>query len=248
MAATLTTTRMFDASSTPGARLKGAGLALFRFGLLLFLHGGMLFAIPYAMKPPIQPPIALPIQVSLLDPAPVQGVPEPVVQPPEPLPPAPAPPPKPRPRPKPVPERLPEPQPLAETPSVEPVAEIFSSVTETVAAPSSAAATNTVSAPPVGGRTYVEASFNANYLRNPEPPYPLMSKRMHEEGTVYLHVFVLADGSAGKVEIRKSSGFVRLDESAHTTVREKWRFIPARRGSENVDAWVIIPITFSLRS
>jgi TonB family protein len=85
--------------------------------------------------------------------------------------------------------------------------------------------------------------FDAMYLRNPKPPYPPMSKRLREEGRVELRVYVLADGSAGKVEVRKSSGHARLDESARVTVK-KWRFIPARRGDQAINAWMVVPISF----
>jgi protein TonB len=101
---------------------------------------------------------------------------------------------------------------------------------------------------PVGGGAFSDARYDAAYLHNPEPPYPAMSKKMRETGRVTLRVFVLASGSASRVEIKNSSGFVRLDESARATVLEKWRFVPARRGNENVDAWVNLSISFNLRS
>lgn len=87
--------------------------------------------------------------------------------------------------------------------------------------------------------------FNASYLDNPSPDYPAQSRSEGEEGRVVLRVFVSAQGSAEQVEIRKSSGFHRLDESARVTVGH-WRFVPAHRAGEPVAAWVNVPITFSL--
>jgi protein TonB len=70
---------------------------------------------------------------------------------------------------------------------------------------------------------------------------------LHEEGRVLLRVLVDAKGLPERVELRSSSGHERLDRVALDTVRQ-WKFVPARRGEEAVSAWVIVPISFSLRS
>jgi protein TonB len=87
--------------------------------------------------------------------------------------------------------------------------------------------------------------FDADYLDNPAPAYPVASRRGGEQGRVVLRVLVNPGGSADDVQIRTSSGFVRLDEAARDTVR-RWRFVPAKRGDEPVAAWVLIPISFRL--
>jgi protein TonB len=87
------------------------------------------------------------------------------------------------------------------------------------------------------------ARFDADYLHNPAPAYPAQSRRLKEEGTVLLLVRVSAEGAALSVEIRNSSGFERLDEAGLQAVRQ-WRFVPAKRGSENVAASVLVPIQF----
>ena len=89
------------------------------------------------------------------------------------------------------------------------------------------------------------ARFDADYLRNPAPPYPAISKRMREEGKVILRVSVTPAGTAESVEIKSSSGSARLDESALRTVRQ-WKFIPARRGDTAVQSWVLVPVIFKL--
>ena len=89
-------------------------------------------------------------------------------------------------------------------------------------------------------------SFNADYLHNPVPPYPSVSRRLGEEGRVVLRVLVEADGVAARVELRTSSGFPRLDEVALETV-SRWKFVPARQGDRAVAAWVLVPISFSLK-
>ena len=91
----------------------------------------------------------------------------------------------------------------------------------------------------------VEARFDANYLSNPKPPYPSASRRLGEAGTVYLRVHVSAEGLAHKVELKTSSGFPRLDQSALDTVAQ-WRFVPDKRGSTAVTSWVVVPVVFSL--
>ena len=60
-----------------------------------------------------------------------------------------------------------------------------------------------------------------------------------------LRVQVSADGFAGVVTVQKSSGFERLDESALNSVKN-WRFVPAKKGDQNIVSWVLVPIVFSL--
>lgn len=89
--------------------------------------------------------------------------------------------------------------------------------------------------------------FDAAYLDNPPPAYPPLSRRLGEQGRVLVRVFVEPGGSPKQVELRASSGHRRLDAAAVAAVR-RWRFVPARRGEEPVGAWVLVPISFNLRS
>jgi protein TonB len=89
------------------------------------------------------------------------------------------------------------------------------------------------------------ARFDAAYLNNPPPAYPALSRRMREQGRVLLRVFVTADGRPGRIELNESSGSSRLDAAAEAAVA-RWRFVPARHGDHDVDAWVIVPIVFKL--
>lgn len=90
-------------------------------------------------------------------------------------------------------------------------------------------------------------SFSAEYLRNPAPAYPSSARRNGEQGTVLLRVLVNAAGDPERVEIYRSSGFDRLDRAALEAVRQ-WTFVPGRRGSEAIAAWVNVPLMFSLAS
>ncbi len=91
----------------------------------------------------------------------------------------------------------------------------------------------------------VAARFDADYLHNPKPAYPALSRRLNEAGRVVLKVRVSAQGTTLDVAISKSSGFARLDAAAVDAVT-RWRFVPARRGDDAVDSSVIVPITFAL--
>lgn len=91
-----------------------------------------------------------------------------------------------------------------------------------------------------------EPRFDADYLQNPAPSYPALSRRMGEEGKVVLRVFVEPNGLPSQVEIKLSSGWPRLDQAAQDTVR-RWKFISARSGDTTVGSWVQVPIIFNLR-
>lgn len=108
-----------------------------------------------------------------------------------------------------------------------------------VASPA-APATTAASAPGI-----TPARFDAAYLDNPKPHFPAASRRLGEEGKVHLRVRVSRDGLPLTVDLEKSSNFDRLDEAARQTVA-RWRFVPARRGDEPVEATVIVPIVFRL--
>lgn len=87
--------------------------------------------------------------------------------------------------------------------------------------------------------------FNANYLNNPAPYYPLAEKRKGVQGKVLLNVAVKVDGTPATVEISRSSGSSALDEAALDAVRQ-WKFVPARRGGQFVQANVIVPVEFKI--
>ena len=96
--------------------------------------------------------------------------------------------------------------------------------------------------PPQPSRPRVDA----DYLDNPKPPYPPLSRRLGEQGRVVLRVQVGADGNPLEVQLNASSGHPRLDQSALATVR-RWKFVPARLGAEPVAAWVLVPVVFTLK-
>jgi protein TonB len=94
--------------------------------------------------------------------------------------------------------------------------------------------------------TVTQARFDADYLQNPPPAYPALSRRIGEEGTVVLRVFVETTGRPSQIEVKSASGSPRLDQAAQDAVW-RWKFVSARRGMDAVGAWVLVPIVFSLR-
>lgn len=88
-------------------------------------------------------------------------------------------------------------------------------------------------------------SSNADYLQNPKPAYPPLSKRLGEQGKVVIRVLIGVDGVPQKAEMRQSSGFDRLDQAALTTVL-KWRYVPGKRGGVAEEMWFNVPINFVL--
>ncbi len=89
--------------------------------------------------------------------------------------------------------------------------------------------------------------FNAAYLRNPAPVYPAIARRSGDQGTVMLKVLVNPEGAPLRVELDQSSGSKSLDGAALDAVKS-WRFVPARRGTQNIEGWVRVPVVFKLES
>ena len=236
-----------------------------RSSLLTFVVGAHVLLLALAMTAKTVAPkiMEMPLFVDLIvaKPAPV-AVEEPVAKPlpvVQPTPPAPEPKPTPKPRPRPRPTLEPKPQPVPEPetlPSELPaVLETTASDVPSVDAPSApsndttSSSTTTTDTGSEGGGDEGDplssAQFSVGSAGNPKPPYPLLSRRMREEGKVILRVLVTPGGDANSVEIKTSSGFQRLDDSALQTVK-RWKFIPAKRGSNPVESWVLVPIIFRL--
>lgn len=109
------------------------------------------------------------------------------------------------------------------------------------AAVNSKAAPSPAPAPPL----LVLPSSDADYLQNPKPPYPSLSKRLGEQGKVMVRVLIGVDGTAQKTEIKQSSGFDRLDQAALATVL-RWRYVPGKRAGVPEAMWFNVPISFVL--
>ena len=142
----------------------------------------------------------------------------------------------------PIPAQTPTPQPLAiADPTPAPNAPTGVITPAPIAAPIAAPVD---AAPPTPARVELPSS-DADYLQNPKPAYPSMSKRLGEQGKVVVRVLIGLDGTAQKAEIKQSSGFERLDQSAVTTVL-RWRYMPGKRAGVPETMWFNVPINFVL--
>jgi periplasmic protein TonB len=88
-------------------------------------------------------------------------------------------------------------------------------------------------------------SSEGDYLHNPKPLYPAMSKRLGEQGSVDIRIFVSAEGLPQKVELLKTSGFERLDQAALAVVM-RWTFVPGKRGGVPEAMWMATKIKFEM--
>ena len=165
------------------------------------------------------------------DPEPIPD-PEPVV---DSLPQAVITPPKPENKQEPKREPKPKPQPTAKS---RPNAESEGGLPQNVGVPS------TIARPTLAARPGADGE-HAVVLHQVRPLYPPLSRRMEEQGRVVLNVLVRADGTAGQVSVKTSSGFPRLDKAATNAV-ERWRFEPYRIGNRATDHEYSIVVNFSL--
>ena len=76
--------------------------------------------------------------------------------------------------------------------------------------------------------------------------YPSASKRLSEEGSVTLRVFVAPNGRVSETKVETTSGFPRLDEAAEKCMKANGRFEPQKVGNEAVGSWQVIKWTWRL--
>lgn len=216
--------------------LIAASVLLFHVAALWALQSGLLRRVVDAVE------VVVPVQLV--------SAPVPQASPP------PAPPPKPLPTPA-------VPAPAAVTPR--PAAPVLPAAPQPVAVaddtPSPTAPTGVVAAQspappiaapvaavpaPVAPEPKVELpSSDADYLHNPKPAFPPLSKRLGEQGRVLVRVRIGVDGLPQKADIVASSGFDRLDRTAVATAL-RWRYVPGKRGGVAEAMWFVVPIDFVL--
>ena len=215
-----------------------SSVVLFHVAALWALHTGLLqrmvevvvpvMAISQAEPPPPPPKPPEPVK----PPEPPKTPP-----PPKPLQPVLTPPPAPQ---TPAPA-TPEPPAVLAAPTAAPTAPAVQAAPPAPPPPAPPPASPAPAAPPK-----VELpSSKADYLHNPPPEYPRMSKRLGEQGKVVLKVLIGPDGAPQKVELQTSSGFERLDKSAMEAAM-RWRYVPGKRGGVAEAMWYQVPIQFTL--
>lgn len=206
------------------------GVVVFHVAALWALQSGLLrraveVIVPVALLSEfIEPPAP---KVTPPPPAPVPIKPQPVVTKPQPAPPPPL---------AAIPD--PTPAPAAPTGVIEPPP------APPVFVPAAPVAVAAPAAPPAPPKVELPSS-DADYLQNPKPPYPPISKRLGEQGKVVVRVLINTQGTAEKGEIKRSSGFDRLDQTALNTVL-RWRYVPGKRAGVAETMWFDVPINFVL--
>lgn len=154
------------------------------------------------------------IKVALMQPEPpiVTPAPQPIVEPP----------PTPQPKPKPLPK--PEPKPVIKKP------ETTKPVTQPSPTPKPEPAPTTPAFSPAPIATPIRQDptpVTPTPIYRPEPAYPMLARRMGQQGTVVLELTLNPSGSVARAQVIESSGFNSLDQSALDTIKT-WKF-PANR-------------------
>ena len=206
---------------------------LFGLFLVLAVHGGLFYFLWQQRLLPL-PEAFQPIMVELIHPA----------SPPSVVPSAPS-------------VRVQNPLPIPHPPKSLPTAQLLShapahSATENVAPAPLVAPSNVVehvvpTAPVLSMPLKLGGDLALICPYRPAPPYPVLSRRMGEEGRVMLRVELDEQGMVSHTQLHSSSGFSRLDEAALAAVT-RWRCTPATRNGLVVKAVALQPFNFTLEA
>lgn len=126
-------------------------------------------------------------------------------------------------------------------------------VTATVVKPRPVASSAVVAAPPAPPRPApvaapMDAGDLASRVLDATPPsYPMMSRRLREQGVVVLLLLVDERGRVAEISVRDSSGFHRLDKAARDAVR-RWRWSPTLVDGQPVKVRGLVEIPFVLKN
>lgn len=94
--------------------------------------------------------------------------------------------------------------------------------------------------------TAADSKATIAYETATPPVYPIQALRAGVQGTVLLKVLVDASGKPVQVAIKRSSGSRTLDDAARQHVLAAWRFHPAMRDGHAIEAWALVPVQFNL--
>jgi len=96
----------------------------------------------------------------------------------------------------------------------------------------------------VTGNNVVPPSPDIKFY-NRKPSYPAAAALRGEQGTVVLLVHVRPDGLVSHVEVERSSGYARLDDSARAAV-QTWHFLPSIENGQPIGSVVPVRIAYVL--
>jgi protein TonB len=80
------------------------------------------------------------------------------------------------------------------------------------------------------------------------PPYPLLERRLGEQGTVTLSLTISPQGIVTGADVLKSSGYPGLDQSAIGWVMAHWKYKPAVRNGSPVASQTTAAVVFNLKT
>ncbi|ANB71892.1 energy transducer TonB [Paraburkholderia phytofirmans OLGA172] len=200
-----------SAGATPASSARMNSRALIATAVVAAIHVALLAVVLTLRHEPVQPSLESRVMTAQLlapaaAPVALQSIAPP---PPKPVPPVHT---RPKVQPKPAPTLRPTPAPLPEAaaPSPTPVAAAEPTPPAPAAPPAQAA--------PAVGRPMMEitAPKNVSHIdcNMVTPEYPSLSRRRGETGTAYVKFVVGLTGKLESIELKKSSGFNRLDDAA----------------------------------
>ncbi|MBN8550051.1 MAG: energy transducer TonB [Deltaproteobacteria bacterium] len=96
------------------------------------------------------------------------------------------------------------------------------------------------------GRSGDKGDNGVEIISAPKPPYPWAARRAGFRGESVVSVQIAKDGSVEAAALAKSSGRQDCDQSALETIRERWRFEPARRNGEPIEWHENIVVVYNL--
>ena len=234
--------KLMEQSSRQAPRL---GHRTKAFAIAVTLHVLLAAAAIYLVVPPLPQPEKKESIIEIVQlpeppkPQPPKPIPQPVVKP------------VPVPAAKPIAKPRPAPPPVIATPAPPVPTFVPVPMQEAPEPPQVVEQAPVEAPPPVMAQPpvdeYIPPDSDAAYLHNPKPAYPLIAQKRGWEGVTLLEVRVSAAGKPLSVRILKTSGHQVLDDVALRTVQDAYRFEPARRNGEKIEATVELPIRFSLR-
>ncbi|QTF10840.1 energy transducer TonB [Brenneria izadpanahii] len=151
---------------------------------------------------------------------------------------------KPKPKPKPTPQIVPKSKPVREA-----------------ARPTSEEKSSPVQNAKVADKTAIPATAKGEMLKSvpnatpkmvstvgcmvPAPDYPRKAKRLREEGEVLIRLTINANGTLGRGEVARSSGYEDLDQAAMAAV-SGIRCNPYLENGQAIAVMTVQPVTFKL--
>jgi protein TonB len=159
----------------------------------------------------------------------------------------PAPPPKPAPVPVPKPELVQPSLPTVALPDIRIERSAPKHAITVLAAGKPVLSTAAIATKPALTAAIPETPLTSVIATHTTPPYPDISLRLSESGSVQLHIVVDDNGGISHVSVTQSSGHARLDQAALEWVKNRWRYHAATRNGAAVASETDALVVFDLR-